>query len=549
MSAQPTAVVAELRDSPASNELRQVDSTKEVRGSLTPEIVIALCGPIGSPLHEVATQISSALVPFDYKTEQIRLSSIISLNAGDVGKIIFPKPRLKQINSLIEAGDALREKYGHDILAKVAIAKISGDRAQGYGEFDDKAAESGVAESKKINNQRICHIINSIKNESELELLRLVYGNALVAIGVFSPLDIRRHNLQNAAQEAMSSDDIDTLIDTDSGEEFAHGQSVRDTFPRCDFFLRVDQPVSGSTESDAAGQIAKKLRRLFGLIFRTSISTPLPEETAMYAAASAARNSACLSRQVGASVTSRSGELLAVGWNDVPQAGGGLYGKPSLEATSAALDPSADRRCFAGENPRCRNDEEKLGIAGKVADLLIKEGLVAKDHRDRILTAISKDSRVKDLIEFSRAVHAEMHAILGAGRIAGDRLVGGMIFVTTYPCHSCARHIVAAGITEIHYIEPYRKSMATKLHSDSLTEGVGPDMRVKLIQFDGVAPRRFIEIFEAGKRKDRGVLDLSLRDAAIPSTRVSLKAIPRLEEAVIAELENKTLKYVPLAST
>lgn len=91
--------------------------------------------------------------------------------------------------------------------------------------------------------------------------------------------------------------------------------------------------------------------------------------------------------------------------------------------------------------------------------------------------------------------------------------------------------------------------MATKLHSDSLTEGVGPDMRVKLIQFDGVAPRRFIEIFEAGKRKDRGVLDLSLRDAAIPSTRVSLKAIPRLEEAVIAELDNKALKYVPLAST
>ena len=34
-----------------------VDSTFEATASLTPELVIALCGPIGSPLHEAAAQI------------------------------------------------------------------------------------------------------------------------------------------------------------------------------------------------------------------------------------------------------------------------------------------------------------------------------------------------------------------------------------------------------------------------------------------------------------------------------------------------------------
>ena len=146
-------------------------------------------------------------------------------------------------------------------------------------------------------------------------------------------------------------------------------------------------------------------------------------------------------------------------------------------------------------------------------------------------------------------VHAEMHAILGASRVAGDRVVGGKIFVTTYPCHSCARHIVAAGISEVYYIEPYRKSLATRLHSDALTEAVDETGRVKLMQFDGVAPRRFIDLFDSGSRKSKaGVLDLKQREDALPSTHVSLRAIPRLEEVVVAEISSKLLRLPELTS-
>jgi len=176
-----------------------------------------------------------------------------------------------------------------------------------------------------------------------------------------------------------------------------------------------------------------------------------------------------------------------------------------------------------------------------MVESLIDKKVLSQAFKDAAVQAIIEDTRVKDLIEFSRAVHAEMHAILGASRVAGDRVLGGKIFVTTYPCHSCARHLVAAGISEIHYIEPYRKSLATRLHADAITESTERGTKVQLLQFDGIAPRRFIELFEGGARKKEGVLALASRIEALPSTQVSLKAIPRLEEVVVAEITTKSL--------
>jgi deoxycytidylate deaminase len=516
----------------------KVDSTSEVRANLTPEIVIALCGPIGSPLHVTATNIDNALREYGYTTETVRLSNMIRDNANVVSRAIDVTSKLTEIESLIQTGDDLRDRFGADILAKLGIAKISADRKKKHGEFVDKAAEHAASSEAKIVSHRVCHVIDSIKNKAELDLLRLVYGDALFAVGVFSPLEVRRKNLQQPGE--LSAEDVERLIDTDSGEEISHGQSVRDTFPRCDYFLRVDYVNAPPTDDEVKAQIVKKLSRFFGLVFRSVVATPTAEETAMYASASAARNSACISRQVGAAVTSRTGEVLAVGWNDVPRFGGGLYGKPPLDPQ---VGETPDERCFAQEGAKCHNDAEKKLVSELIVDGLVTKGIVASDRRNDAVAAIREDSRVKDLIEFSRAVHAEMHAILGACRVAGDRVVGGKLFVTTYPCHSCARHIVASGISEIYFIEPYRKSLATKLHTDALTESIPAGAKVRLLQFDGVAPRRFLDVFEAGDRKKNGVLDLHLKTDAKPANQVSLRAIPRMEQAIVAELANEPLSF------
>lgn len=523
------------------NEKTSIDATQEIKDSITPEIIIALCGPIGSPLHETAEQISFSLKKYGYAPYHIRLSDLIRINAPSANIDINESTSLNKFKSLISVGDKLREIYGSDVLAKLAIAKISAERTKKFGEFEDIVNESNKDNDNKIKNQKTCHIVDSVKNSSELELLKSIYGKMMFSIGVFSPLEARRENLAKISD--LSFDDIAELINTDSGEEFDHGQSVRDTFPKCDYFLRVDDGLAEPGNAEAKGQILSKLERFFKLIFRSAVISPTEEENAMYAASSAARNSACLSRQVGAAVTSASGELLSTGWNDVPRNGGGLYGKPSLRLR--IIDP--DNRCYATGKRNCSNDTEKRTLAEVVIDSLINEKVITKNKREKAIQTIIKNSRLKDLIEFSRAVHAEMHAILGASRVAGERILGGKIFVTTYPCHSCARHIIASGISEVYFIEPYRKSLALKLHSDAMTESVTEADKVKLIQFDGVAPTRFLELFGSGSRKSKiGVLELSPEGMAMPLDSMSLKAIPKLEQVVIAEVDSKKLNMLSL---
>ena len=85
--------------------------------------MIALCGPIGSPLHETADQIRNALNEFGYNTIQIRLSELIRLNADYVRMPIDDGTHYSEIESLIKVGDELRLQLGNDVLAKTAIAE------------------------------------------------------------------------------------------------------------------------------------------------------------------------------------------------------------------------------------------------------------------------------------------------------------------------------------------------------------------------------------------------------------------------------------------
>lgn len=75
--------------------------------------------------------------------------------------------------------------------------------------------------------------------------------------------------------------------------------------------------------------------------------------------------------------------------------------------------------------------------------------------------------------------------------------------VTTFPCHNCAKHIVASGVSRIVYIEPYAKSRALSLHKDSLTTTKDSSGKVLVEHFRGVSPRRFKEIFQKGRRKNK----------------------------------------------
>jgi hypothetical protein len=74
--------------------------------------------------------------------------------------------------------------------------------------------------------------------------------------------------------------------------------------------------------------------------------------------------------------------------------------------------------------------------------------------------------------------------------------------VTTFPCHECARNIIAAGIDRVVYIEPYAKSLALELHANALQlDKEGDTSKIPFVPFLGVAPRNYSNMFGMHKRK------------------------------------------------
>jgi deoxycytidylate deaminase len=169
---------------------------------------------------------------------------------------------------------------------------------------------------------------------------------------------------------------------------------------------------------------------------------------------------------------------------------------------------------------------------------LLRKKLIDESDRE-VTTKTIRESRVGQLIEFSRAAHAEVHSIVSALQQSGGKVIGGKLYCTTYPCHSCARLIILAGISEVFYIEPYRKSLAVKLHGDAITEvSAEVSNRVQFLPYDGIAPGRYLDMFrvrDGGRKRHGSVLPLAPMNAR-PPYDVTLESIPTLESVVVRKL-------------
>jgi cytidine deaminase len=235
----------------------------------------------------------------------------------------------------------------------------------------------------------------------------------------------------------------------------------------------------------------------------------------MFFAQAAAFRSLDLSRQVGTAIVTSEGEILSTGCNEVPKSGGGLYWSddhnPRRDA-EIGYDANVLLKKHALEDILNRLQSSKWLNAERTAQsigTLLADAL--KKEKDQ--PSLSK-SIFYDVIEFGRAVHAEMAAISQAAKL-GISVHGARLFCTTFPCHICARHIIASGIDEVIFIEPYEKSRVQELYSDSIA--IEPTHQsvdqVSFRAFVGVAPRRYMEFFQSrGSKKQNDGSTLSSAD-------------------------------------
>lgn len=482
------------------------------------EIALGLVGPVGVDLDIIEETLKDLLSKFNYKTNVIRLSKFIEglLELYKIDSKIIKKPYYDQIQSLMKGGSDLRDKTKRgDLIALAAVFSIPFLLRSRINPGSHKLKPLG----------RIAHIFRGLKHPDEEKVLRRIYGPGFFLISIYAD-ERSRFKFLNEIKN-MGKHDAERLMERDQDEGLKLGQRTRDTFQLADVFIKQ------STKKDIKVQI----ERFINLVFGKPDITPTKDEHAMFLAFASSLRSACLSRQVGAAITESHGDLISLGANDVPCFGGGLYwpGKGDMRDTEKGFDTNNDERNKIIDNIMDKLKEE-------IQEIKVLPSSSHKNIRDTLCR-----SKLHDITEYGRTVHSEMEALMNCARV-GVSPVKGSLYTTLYPCHNCARHIVAAGIRRVVYIEPYPKSHALQLHSDSIS-AKGEGGKVSFEPFIGIGPRRYLELFsmhlspgyplirkldETGKKVDWSPSKARLRVAMLPTTYMQREEIASKELLSIA---------------
>lgn len=474
--------------------------------SLSTEIIMGIIGPIGCNRELVIRTIRNLAKHFSYEVEIIKVSEIIrshkkvDIDEGD---------QYSRVMTLMDAGNDLRvDAKDNSILAKMSSVEISKRRSN-------------------YNDARVIYVINSLKHPEEVNSLRDIYGNGFYLFAIHSHESMRDAFLRRHCHIDKDSN-RKKLIERDKDEDLGYGQSTRSAFHLADFFV---------TENGDDTKVWNSLERYFDLIFGNPFRPPTFQEYAMFMAYAASIRSADLSRQVGAVIATGT-DIISTGSNECPKAFGGTYWPLFNDETKEIYDQDGGRDYTRGLD---HNAREKEVIVEKLR----------KNIPENMLDELNKnieDSGLEDLTEYGRVVHAEMDAILGCTR-RGESTKNSIMFCTTYPCHNCAKHIVASGIDKVIYIEPYPKSKALDMHADSITDDRSlPRNRVLFRPFVGVGPRQYINFFSMhlsiGDKLQRKVkggsqkTDWQKKDA-IPRVKMFDKSYLEIERELENEVNSK----------
>jgi deoxycytidylate deaminase len=508
-----------------------------------PELVIALICPLGASVDLLEESIKSAFAPFKYSCEQIWLSDLLrNLESWTEEPNALEQTRIEYRQ---RCAAEFRRLGGPDALARAAIAAIRARRRTLTGD-PDKPADS------------VAYILRQLKHPGEIELLRRVYGTSLTIIAGHAPHDTRVESLadllaRTAGKKSSTDRTIaETLITIDDREDSSDGdtdfgQNTRDAYPLADCFVEL-----------ARGE-GPSVGRFIELMFGHPFHTPTAEEVAMHQANAMALRSSDERRQVGAVIVKRTSReymnsfadatVVASGMNEVPRRQGGYYwALESPDGRDQALRDSSQ-----GVD---REDIIKRDVLTEVAGRLKAQKWLADGFKDLeeyeladLLTKLLRRTQFSAISEFMRQVHAEMAAIVDAA-MRGVPIRECEMYVTTFPCHGCAKHIIAAGIRKVVYLEPYPKSRAETLHREEIAldpkdpRAVGD--KVLFLPFTGIAPRQFGRLFSMatrGRKKGPSLSEWPKRQSRLSPPHVFAHANAAYMRSERDELERLPKEY------
>lgn len=506
-----------------------------------PEIFVGLTLPLGVDSQSLTAGLSEVLRSYGlYHCQTISLVERIP-KTDEWAAFTGTNDWFKRYQIRMQVGNQIRA------LAENTLKEIEEDLFWRNGILGALAAFEVYSSRERDNNGSPvakpgqAFIFKSLKRPEEIRALREIYGRSYYTIAVHESSERRKSRLEDLIRPSQPGNHSEKLsraemrakelIEVDQLEySDSHGQRVADAFAHADLFV------------DCARDPKAQIERFFALLHCDPTPTPTPDEYCMFLAWGAARRSGDLSRQVGAVIADKRGTVLATGTNEVPSALGGVYWETDKNDQRDLKLPS--------------DTSTNYKIAGlcellqKALPLLVDPWPPGKfSNQDELRLFIEntvypgvKDAGLMSVLEYGRAVHAEMAALMDAARL-GLPVKGCTLYTTTFPCHLCARHIAAAGLERVVYIEPYPKSLVRDLYKDSISLDGRVDDKVIFEPFAGVAPRLYLDLFvaEDRPRKDKSGRVLKLDKLKPTRRRLELEGNYLRQEQAVSQLLSPVL--------
>lgn len=222
-------------------------------------------------------------------------------------------------------------------------------------------------------------------------------------------------------------------------EDFV-SQNIKGCIEKSDIFIANN----GKDKSKDIPELYGQLLKYICLIKHPGLITPSLDEKMMQIAYTAKLNSACLSRQVGASVTNKQSSLKSIGWNSVADGQTPCLLRSASELLSNSTSDSYSYFEKSLNFKKMLNSQNKLSPIGGLNDSFCFKTIYTDNNPKE------KGNQVH-----TRSLHAEENAFLQLAKYGGEALQGGVLYSTASPCELCSKKAYQLGIERIVYIDPY----------------------------------------------------------------------------------------------
>ena len=377
----------------------------------TNHLVIGLTGPVGSGVSTVA--------------------EVLGQNGFKVVKLSAP------------IKDELLRREGRDPGTPINEQTIPDFRKKLQDIGNDGRKKSSDYWLNQIDLPADCDLaIDGIRNYGEVLYLRNKYPQFFFLIALHASKETQWNRVKDGVYHGHYHS-FERDLQRDSAEELPEGQQVSICVQQSDYVF-VNEDDAGASNARCKRIFAQLeydlqlMREADNLAAGSFCRPPTQDEVQMATAFAQSHMSRCLKRKVGAVIVNSKNLPLSVGYNENP-----LGMKPcQMEFQDCFKDGDMHKKLEKMRDiccPRCGTAIPDMQPPWKCPNTDCGENL-------KLLFFPSRN------MELCTAIHAEERAI----RSLGDRNAEcGILYVTTYPCFQCARHIVDAGIKRVVYVEAY----------------------------------------------------------------------------------------------